>query len=241
MAKYVVSQRYSHPLFGEVSLRVLSTATRVTARWKSAEQLSVTVPSGITSERYRDILAQMEPDILSRRPNRQFFTPGWKYVTPEMTFLVGRGRRAGYLDSRVDYENREIELLMPLDSDSQGSLSFNKWVNDTLDRYARRYSGTFILPLAKTMAERLGVTPRDISISYGQRVLGRCNSRGEILLSRNLIFYPDELRQLVIAHEFAHLTHLNHSRRFYELLDRYLDGRHGRLYKALKAHKLPFI
>lgn len=241
MSRYVASGHLVHPLLGNISVRCLSTATRITARWKSADFLSVTVPKGLTSSRLDDALRQMTPRLLVRRPTVRNYMPGWTYRTPETDFEIRMSAKTGIFEGTVDRANRKITLFMPSDLVETGSDQFNGWVMKTLDRYARAHAREYLLPFARELASRLDVEPAKIDISYGQKVLGRCNSRREILLSRNLVFYPEELRELVVAHEYAHLTHLNHSRQFYELLDSYLDGRHGRLYRQLKAHRLPFL
>lgn len=240
-SKYIESRHYTHPRLGEISVRRLSTARRITARWKSADLLLVTVPERTETVYFQQALTQMESRLLEKRPKTRNFTVGWSFRTPEFAFEVTDGASPGYYQRVVDADNHIIRLMMPDDEVPDGSSGFNDWVNKNLDEYARKYAGPILIPRATRMAERLGVSPSKIDISYGQRVLGRCNSRKEILLSRNLVFYPEELRKFVIAHEFAHLTHLNHSERFYRLLDTYLDGEHDRLYRGFKAFKLPFI
>lgn len=46
---------------------------------------------------------------------------------------------------------------------------------------------------------------------------GSCTGRGRIAYSWRLIFMPDSVRRSIVAHEVAHLVHLNHSPAFYAL------------------------
>ena len=241
MDKYVKSQHYLHELFGEIAVKELSTATRVTARWKSYDLLAITVPKRLKMSEFLSILEKMTPRLLVKRPEKQFFTVGWKYETPEMDFEVVLGNKENVLEGHVDRVNQKITLFYPPDLDSAGNPDFNDWVNKTLDKYARTHAAKFLLPEAHDVASKLNIKPKSFDISHGQKVLGRCNSRGEILLSRNLIYYPIELRRFVIAHELAHLTHMNHSKNFYELLNTYVDGKQVQLDMRLKHHKLPFL
>lgn len=238
--KSVVSQRYLHPVLGKVHIRRLSSARNITARWKDAETLAVTIPPGITPDYLEDALASLTPTLLAKRPEKDFYELGWRYETPETTFEVVRGKEADYFSGRVDRVNRKIYLQMSPTTPQAGSEAFNKWVNLVLNRYAKRHAEEYLVPYAWKLAAEFNVKPARIEISYGQKVLGRCSGNRNILLSRNLIFYPVELRRLVILHEFAHLTHLNHSDKFYRLLDGYLEGRHASLNAALKKHSLPF-
>lgn len=239
--KYLATGHFNHPSVGEVALKVLSSAKHVTARWKSSSLLAVTVPPYTTAEAFEEIFERMLPRILARRPVQRFFVAGWQYVTPENTFRIQTGTRTNIFSGHVDKTNRITTLFFPPDLNPEGNESFNRWVNETLKKYSVRYAPLFLLPLANALAEKFNVRPRSIGISYGSKVLGRCDSRGNILLSRNLVFYPSHLRELVILHEFAHLTHMNHSAAFKSLLNTFTGGRLAELNAQLKAHRLPYI
>ena len=50
---------------------------------------------------------------------------------------------------------------------------------------------------------------------------GSCSNKENISLNWRLVLIKPELQDYVILHELAHLTEMNHSRRFWDLLDRY--------------------
>ncbi|MCR9277281.1 MAG: M48 family metallopeptidase [Pseudomonadaceae bacterium] len=53
---------------------------------------------------------------------------------------------------------------------------------------------------------------------------GSCSASGRISLNSHLAKLPDSLVRYVVLHELCHLVHLNHSRRYYALLERYLPN-----------------
>ena len=63
-------------------------------------------------------------------------------------------------------------------------------------------------------AAAAGVTARAVSVGDAGTRWGSCSSQGRIRLSWRLIFAPAEVRRFVVAHEVAHLRHLNHGAEF---------------------------
>jgi predicted metal-dependent hydrolase len=67
---------------------------------------------------------------------------------------------------------------------------------------------------AAEFAAAAGVAPRAISVGDAGTRWGSCSSTGRIRLSWRLILAPPEARRHVVAHEIAHLVHLNHGPEF---------------------------
>jgi predicted metal-dependent hydrolase len=72
-------------------------------------------------------------------------------------------------------------------------------------------------------AARAGVSPRSIRVGDAKSRWGSCSSDGRIRLSWRLILAPPEVRRFVVAHEVAHLRHLDHGPAF-KLLEAELVG-----------------
>ena len=69
-------------------------------------------------------------------------------------------------------------------------------------------------------------------MSNARSAWGSCNRKSEIRLSWRLIQLPPELAQYVVAHEVAHLLELNHSPRFWALVEQLHPG-HAAARRAL--------
>ncbi len=65
---------------------------------------------------------------------------------------------------------------------------------------------------------------------------GSCSSRGTISLSWRLIMAPAHVRRSVIAHEVAHIRHMDHSPAFYGWLDQLFEGDRKAADRWLKMH-----
>ena len=63
-------------------------------------------------------------------------------------------------------------------------------------------------------AAAVDVTPSSVSVGDAGSRWGSCSSQGRIRLSWRLILAPPNVRRFVVAHEVAHLIHLDHSAKF---------------------------
>jgi predicted metal-dependent hydrolase len=67
---------------------------------------------------------------------------------------------------------------------------------------------------AAEFAQAAGVTPTGVGVGDAASRWGSCSSTGRIRLSWRLILASPEARRYVVAHEVAHLMHLNHGAEF---------------------------
>ncbi len=81
-----------------------------------------------------------------------------------------------------------------------------------------------------------GVPPPRLSLGDPRSRWGSCSTRGTISLSWRLIMAPDFVRRSVIAHEVAHMRHMDHSPAFYVWLDQLFEGDRKAADRWLKMH-----
>jgi len=70
---------------------------------------------------------------------------------------------------------------------------------------------------ARDKAARIGRRVGRISLRDTRSRWGSCSSTGDLNFSWRLILAPEAVLDYVVAHEVAHLVHLNHSPRFWKL------------------------
>ena len=81
-----------------------------------------------------------------------------------------------------------------------------------------------------------GETPRRLSLGDPRSRWGSCSTSGTISLSWRLIMAPAHVRRSVIAHEVAHIRHMDHSADFYAWLDALYEGDRKAADRWLKMH-----
>ena len=89
-------------------------------------------------------------------------------------------------------------------------------VVDFLRAEARRR----LVALAATKAAMLGLQPRRIAVKDTRSRWGSCAADGSLAFSWRLVMAPVFVQDYVVAHEVAHLRHMNHGKRFWAVVDR---------------------
>ena len=68
----------------------------------------------------------------------------------------------------------------------------------------------------------MGVQPAAVHITSARTRFGSCSAKNSVNFSWRLMQYPEEAVDYVVVHELAHIRHHNHSRAFYEEVERIL-------------------
>jgi len=89
-------------------------------------------------------------------------------------------------------------------------------IRDFLKREAKRDLET----ASRAAADKLGVTLKRVSIRDQSSRWGSCSTTGVLSYSWRLILAPPFVLDYLAAHEVAHLIEMNHSRRFWRLVER---------------------
>ena len=74
----------------------------------------------------------------------------------------------------------------------------------------------------KYYSEIMGIKYGRITITGAKTRFGSCSSKGNISYSYRLMLYPESAIDYVVVHELAHLVEMNHSRRFYAIIEKIL-------------------
>lgn len=105
-----------------------------------------------------------------------------------------------------------------------------------IERFLRRTALAQLDVETRDLAMRVGKTVTRVSVRDTASRWGSCTRKGSISYSWRLILAPPEIRQSVVAHEVAHLVHLNHGPDFWTLANDLYDGDMAAARRWLKAH-----
>jgi len=91
-----------------------------------------------------------------------------------------------------------------------------------IERWYRRMAREEVVPLLDEAVEALGVDYTSVRIANQRTRWGSCSTTGAMSFNWRLLLGPFEILEYVVWHEACHLVHMDHSRRFWSLLERHL-------------------
>jgi hypothetical protein len=219
-------------LAGEtVDYRLVRTRRRTIGMEINLEGLTVRAPRWVSVREIESALAERARWIVRtlhawRGRRREVLPREWR--TGGRLAYRGRELALAVFPSRV----REIRadlfdltVLHPHGDDERHVATFvSHWLRDEALR--------LVVPHVEPLAAALGRAVPPVKLSNARSEWGSCNHQGVIRLNWRLVQLPPELAEYVVAHEVAHLAELNHSPRFWSIVESLLPG-HAQRRRAL--------
>ena len=89
---------------------------------------------------------------------------------------------------------------------------------DGLRTWVRNKAKDLLPPRLETISKQTGLEFRKVTIRSQRSRWGSCSSSGTINLNDQLVFLPPETVDYLMIHELCHTRHMNHSRKFWTLV-----------------------
>lgn len=79
-----------------------------------------------------------------------------------------------------------------------------------------------VLPIVEKYAKIMGLEPAKVTITSAKQVFGSYTSKKHLNFSFRLALYPYDATEYVVVHELCHMREMNHSKKFWSLVETYL-------------------
>jgi predicted metal-dependent hydrolase len=129
--------------------------------------------------------------------------------------------------SRIGFDGTQV--YMPPDmNDTQ--------IKDACVKIYKLIAKQFLSAKTHTFAAQMGVAPSGIKINSAKTRWGSCSTKKSINYSWRLMMAEENVIDFVVVHELAHIKEMNHSARFWAIVEGVLPDYKGRqlLLKALQ-------
>ncbi|WP_106483967.1 M48 family metallopeptidase [Bacteroides sp. Marseille-P3684] len=221
--------------FGTVYIRINRRARRLILRIESNGHIIVTVPPGTLEARIRLFLDSCRTEVRQRlqqlRPST-FVDPDFRIDAPLFRFHVEYGGSKGF---QMRSREGDFTLLCPPGTDFHDE-GMQPWLRGIIQETLRRRAKEVLPPRIRRLSEQAGLPFQSVKINTSKGRWGSCSARRDINLSCSLVLLPEHLVDYVILHELCHTVEMNHSPRFWALLDKLVHGKSDALRTELKGY-----
>ena len=166
----------------------------------------------------------------------------WRQRPPPEQLAVGEGSVIFVLDSPLTVTITPASRSRWLFSDPKLHLFVPPAVaaRDVVEKALRAKARLVFSERLAHYAPQLGVAPPPLRLSAARTRWGSCSHHGGISLNWRLILMPLAVVDYVVCHELAHLREMNHSPRFWSVVQQLCpDWRARRLELRQRARQLP--
>jgi predicted metal-dependent hydrolase len=90
-----------------------------------------------------------------------------------------------------------------------------------LERWYRMQAAQLIEEKANNMSTHMGLKYGRLAIRGQKTRWGSCSQKGNLNFNWKLVMVPEPVIDYVVIHELAHLKEMNHTKRFWQLVEQY--------------------
>lgn len=220
---------------GEVVFRRNSRAKRYVLR-VSNRQIVATLPMPGNEKRMIDFIESRRDKLirmLEIQPAPNLLDENSVLETFTFRLHIFRTSRAHFY---MTLKEGVLHIACPEHTDFKAT-DVQQLLRQMLKKALRSEAGRVLPARLQTLAERHGFRYASTKINDARTRWGSCSSRKNINLSLSLLLLPEHLIDYVLLHELCHTVEMNHSRHFWQLLDKVTDNRSQALRRELKRFK----
>lgn len=111
--------------------------------------------------------------------------------------------------------NEELGFVLTTDGSEEDARS-------QMEKFFRNKAKAFLPKLVMEYANLVGVSYEQITIRKQATRWGSCSSKGNLSFNMKILCAPIEAIKYVVLHEVVHLKHFDHSRAFWQEIERWM-------------------
>lgn len=174
---------------------------------------------------------QQKAQWINRHREDQPFIQNGSIVGKQHTFHIKQSQT-----TRITGKVYEDKIVVTVPNGTDLSL---KTIQHRLERHAEKAllveSEELIIPQARDLANKFGFTINRVEIKNLKSRWGSCSSHGDLAFSLFLVQLPWECIDYVIIHELAHTKEMNHSPKFWKLVEA-MEPKYKEIRRSMKRY-----
>ncbi len=218
---------------GEVIVRVNPRARSLVFRAKN-DSIHVTVPPGTTVEDVKRAMDELRSKLLvSRKLNaRPPIDLNYRIDAEFFKLSLTLGQRTQFL---ANSKLGEMEIVCPPHANFKDP-DLQNWLRKVILESMKLNAKSILPSRLEALSKRYSLQYADVKINSSRGRWGSCSAHKNINLSCFMILLPSHLIDYVLLHELCHTREMNHSVRFWNLLNQFTGGKALNLRQELRQY-----
>lgn len=139
--------------------------------------------------------------------------PPKRYIDGEIFYLLGKEIPLEIVPGERGLRYHRQTFLLSENVRPLSRKLFESWY--------KAFAESYIPGRVDFFSKRMGVRPKNVKVNSAESRWGSCGSNGNINFAARLAAASPEAIDYVVVHELAHLVELNHSRKFWTIVEKY--------------------
>ena len=190
---------------------------------------------GTTMKEVKRAIEDLRSKLLASRQrlNRPLIDLNYKIDAEYFKLSLVSGEKEQFLaNSRLGC----MQIICPPNADFTDE-KLQSWLRKVIEESLRRNAKSILPPRLDRLSKQCGLPYASVKINSSQGRWGSCSTKKDINLSYYLVLLPSYLIDYVLLHELCHTREMNHSERFWSLLNQFTEGKALALRGELKKYR----
>ena len=189
------------------NLRYSSRAKHLRLQINSNNELEVILPGRYKHGKAEDFIIKKKDWILKHLKEKK--VNGFYFLGEEISVLINYD--LFLTKPQINYQNKKLMAKIP------SGHSFTS--EDIYDLWLKHKAKLYLPERVKELSERSGFSYKKITIRSQKTRWGSCSAKGGLSFNYRLMKFRKEAIDYVIIHELCHLKEMNHSKKFWDLVE----------------------
>ena len=224
-----------HPRWGTIIVARNARARRIVLR-ACPDGIRITVPIYANKSDIERAIDECVPKLLQKSPQSMgnVIDKDFRIESDNFIFCIEEHAADVF---QLRYSGISATLLCPTGT-CYSEKKMQEWLRKAITTALARRAKELLPPRLKALATEKGFAYNGCTVRNVHSRWGSCNAKKNISLSIYLAMLPNELIDYVLLHELCHTVEMNHSDRFWALMDKVTAPAKAKdLRKKLKGYR----
>lgn len=163
------------------------------------------------------IIKNVAKSLENQKPPNSFSNGDQFFILGEKCFLKENFINCG--KCTLSKNGNILNVFLPTE---RKSLNNKDLIEKCFSKWYKNFAENEITESFNRMSKISGISANKLTIRKMTRSWGRCSSKFNISINREVACYSKKSIDYVVLHELCHIVHFNHSKAFWELVEKFM-------------------